>query len=91
LIRLENLVRTFGAARAVDGVSLEVPDGSIVALLGPNGAGKDDDGPHGSRLESAFTARARVDRRHRPLSSSLRTRGRRAGLLHGRGESVRTR
>jgi ABC-2 type transport system ATP-binding protein len=40
LIRLENLVRTFGAARAVDGVSLDVPDGSIVALLGPNGAGK---------------------------------------------------
>jgi ABC-2 type transport system ATP-binding protein len=40
LIRLENLVRTFGSARAVDGVSLEVPDGSIVALLGPNGAGK---------------------------------------------------
>jgi ABC-2 type transport system ATP-binding protein len=40
LIRLENLVRTFGTARAVDGISLDVPDGSIVALLGPNGAGK---------------------------------------------------
>jgi ABC-2 type transport system ATP-binding protein len=40
VIKLENLVRTFGSSRAVDDLSMQVLDGSIVALLGPNGAGK---------------------------------------------------
>jgi ABC-2 type transport system ATP-binding protein len=35
-----DLVKEFGDTRAVDGVSLEVPTGSIYGLLGPNGAGK---------------------------------------------------
>ena len=35
-----NLVKDFGATRAVNGVSLTVPSGSIYGLLGPNGAGK---------------------------------------------------
>jgi ABC-2 type transport system ATP-binding protein len=34
------LVKEFDAMRAVDGVSLTVPAGSIYGLLGPNGAGK---------------------------------------------------
>ncbi|HEX6603481.1 MAG TPA: ATP-binding cassette domain-containing protein [Sphingomicrobium sp.] len=34
------LVKQFGETRAVDGVSLAVPAGSIYGLLGPNGAGK---------------------------------------------------
>jgi ABC-2 type transport system ATP-binding protein len=34
------LVKDFAEKRAVDGVSLEVPAGSIFGLLGPNGAGK---------------------------------------------------
>ncbi len=34
------LVKDFGDTRAVDGVSLSVPAGSIYGLLGPNGAGK---------------------------------------------------
>jgi ABC-2 type transport system ATP-binding protein len=35
-----DLVKDFGDTRAVDGVSLCVPTGSIYGLLGPNGAGK---------------------------------------------------
>ncbi|HEX6071953.1 MAG TPA: ATP-binding cassette domain-containing protein, partial [Sphingomicrobium sp.] len=35
-----DLVKEFGETRAVDGVSLAVPAGSIYGLLGPNGAGK---------------------------------------------------
>ena len=35
-----DLVKEFDATRAVDGVSLTVPAGSIYGLLGPNGAGK---------------------------------------------------
>lgn len=34
------LVKDFGETRAVDGVTLRVPKGSIYGLLGPNGAGK---------------------------------------------------
>ena len=35
-----DLVKEFGETRAVDGVNLTVPKGSIYGLLGPNGAGK---------------------------------------------------
>lgn len=34
------LVKSFGAVRAVDGVDLVVPAGSVYGVLGPNGAGK---------------------------------------------------
>jgi ABC-2 type transport system ATP-binding protein len=39
-IEADNLVKRFGETLAVDGVSLSVPEGSVLGLLGPNGAGK---------------------------------------------------
>jgi ABC-2 type transport system ATP-binding protein len=39
-VRADNLVKNFERFRAVDGVSLSVPRGSIYGVLGPNGAGK---------------------------------------------------
>jgi ABC-2 type transport system ATP-binding protein len=40
MIRIDNLVKTFGAKRAVDGVSFTVERGEVLGFLGPNGAGK---------------------------------------------------
>ncbi len=39
-VRLDNLCKNFGAALAVDGVSLEIPDGELMVLVGPSGCGK---------------------------------------------------
>jgi ABC-2 type transport system ATP-binding protein len=36
----EGLVKTYGPVRALDGLDLRVPEGSVLGLLGPNGAGK---------------------------------------------------
>ncbi|MGK5631273.1 ATP-binding cassette domain-containing protein [Streptomyces sp. URMC 123] len=39
-IETAGLVKVFGAQRAVDGVDLTVPRGTVYGVLGPNGAGK---------------------------------------------------
>lgn len=40
MIKIENLTKTYGETRAIDGLSLSIPKGEIFGLLGPNGAGK---------------------------------------------------
>ena len=40
MIKVENLVKTFGTKRAVNGVSFTVERGEVLGFLGPNGAGK---------------------------------------------------
>ncbi len=39
-VRVEGVVKRFGATVALDGARLEVPAGMVFGLLGPNGAGK---------------------------------------------------
>ena len=39
-VETSGLVKTFGKTRALDGVDLTVPAGSVYGVLGPNGAGK---------------------------------------------------
>lgn len=40
VVRTEALTRDFGALRAVDSLTIEVPSGAIFGFLGPNGSGK---------------------------------------------------
>jgi daunorubicin/doxorubicin transport system ATP-binding protein len=39
-VETEGLVKVFGTTRAVDGIDLAVPPGTVQGVLGPNGAGK---------------------------------------------------
>lgn len=40
MLRVDKITKNFDGVRAVDGLSFEVPKGSITALIGPNGSGK---------------------------------------------------
>lgn len=40
MIRARGLVKQYKKVRALDGLDLDVPEGSVLGLLGPNGAGK---------------------------------------------------
>jgi branched-chain amino acid transport system ATP-binding protein len=40
MLAIEGLTKRFGGVAAIDGVTLDFPDGALAAVIGPNGAGK---------------------------------------------------
>lgn len=40
MLKIENLKVSYGGIKALEGISMEVPDGKIVTMIGANGAGK---------------------------------------------------
>ena len=73
LLEVENMSISFGGLKAVDGLSLTVPQGGIVGLIGPNGAGK----------TTVFNCIARY---YQPNSGAIRFDG--ADLLDARPHQV---
>lgn len=71
MLQITDLTVRYGAATAIDGVSLEVGDGELVALVGPNGAGK-------SSLVNAVSGVVR------PASGEIELGGRSAQVPEGR-------
>lgn len=71
MLDVEDLVVRYGGATAVDGVSLHVDDGEMVALVGPNGAGK-------TSIVNAVSGLVR------PASGKVRTGGSVAQVPEGR-------
>jgi branched-chain amino acid transport system ATP-binding protein len=71
LLAVNDLVVRYGAATALDGVSLTVAPGELVALIGPNGAGK-------STLVNTLSGLVR------PASGTVRLDGRLAHVPEGR-------
>jgi branched-chain amino acid transport system ATP-binding protein len=61
MLEVEDLRTDYGAVRAVDGVSLSVPEGQVIAVLGANGAGKTSLLRTISGLVAASAGRVRLD------------------------------
>ena len=60
-VSLQDLSRSFGTTRALDGLSLEIAPGELVALLGPSGCGKTTALRIVAGFESADTGSVLVD------------------------------
>ncbi|MFG1418646.1 ABC transporter ATP-binding protein [Xanthobacter sp. V0B-10] len=63
MIEIRNLSKSYGAARVLDDVSLDLPPGGLTALIGPNGAGKSTLLSIVARLMPASAGRVTLDGR----------------------------
>jgi len=70
MLEIEGLTRQFGTVRAVDGVSLQIPDGQMVGIIGRSGAGKS-------------TLLRLINRLAEPTAGSIRFGGRDVSNLRG--------
>ena len=61
MIQLDNVTRSFGSTRAVDGVSFHVRAGEVFGFIGPNGAGKTTSMKILSTLDTPTSGEAWVD------------------------------
>jgi branched-chain amino acid transport system ATP-binding protein len=75
MLEVDDVVTTYGAVRALDGVTFSVPDAQITAVLGANGAGK-------------TTLLRTINGLVRPASGSIRYAGH--DLVHAKVEDVVT-
>ncbi|KRE27707.1 ABC transporter ATP-binding protein [Mycobacterium sp. Soil538] len=76
MIELDALTKTFGATRAVDGLTCTVEPGVVTGFLGPNGAGKTTTMRMILGLDRPTSGTARIDgRSYRDLTHPLRTVG----------------
>ena len=68
LLQIDGLRAGYGKVEVLHGVSLAVPEGSMVAIVGPNGAGKTTlmGAVMGLLPRAAGSVRYRDDRRARP-------------------------
>ena len=62
-IEADGLRKAFGQVAALDGLSFQVPAGSVLGLLGPNGSGKTT---AVSIMSTSLRARCRARQRLRP-------------------------
>ena len=72
MLDISNLEKSYGAVRALSGVSLQVRDGEIVGFVGANGAGKSTTMRIAMGLLAADAGRVRF--REQPLSFATRLR-----------------
>jgi len=87
MLEARGLRKAFGARVAVDGVSLAVERGRVLALLGPNGAGKTTTVSMLAGLVGAESGQVLVD--ERPVGGDTDPARRRIGLA-ARSSSVRS-
>ena len=82
-VRLEDLRRSYGGVTALDGLTLTMAPGELVALLGPSGCGKTTAMRLVAGLEEANSGRVDVRRqgRHRPACQQARRRHGVPGVL----------